>query len=129
MFLHLNLCISLLLGYLTFMVGIETATSSTVSIEGNRMQNVDLVSGPNFVMTFSEQKKYLICRPSSTIMQGGCAFVAALLHYFFLAAFCWMLCEGVMLYLKLVVVFSNLSKKWWFYLLLGWGECSVSTKP
>ena len=55
-------------------------------------------------------------------MQGGCAFVAALLHYLFLAAFCWMLCEGVMLYLMLVVVFSKLSKKWWFFLILGWGE-------
>jgi len=57
-------------------------------------------------------------------MQIGCAFVAGLLHYFFLASFCWMLCEGVMLYLMMVVVFSKLSKKWWFYLLLGWGECS-----
>ena len=47
--------------------------------------------------------------------------MAALLHYLFLAAFCWMLCEGVMLYLMLVVVFSKLSKKWWFFLLLGWG--------
>ena len=33
MFIHLNLAISLLLGYLIFMIGIETATSSTVSIE------------------------------------------------------------------------------------------------
>ena len=48
--------------------------------------------------------------------------MAALLHYLFLAAFCWMLCEGVMLYLMLVVVFSKLSKKWWFFLLLGWGK-------
>ena len=49
--------------------------------------------------------------------------VAALLHYLFLAVFCWMLCEGVMLYLMLVVVFSRLSKKWWFFLLLGWRKC------
>ena len=49
-------------------------------------------------------------------------FVAALLHYLFTAAFCWMLCEGVMLYLMLVVVFSELAKKWWIFLLLGWGE-------
>ena len=33
MFVHLNLAISLLLGYLTFMFGIETATGSTVRIE------------------------------------------------------------------------------------------------
>ena len=32
MFVHLNLAISLLLGYLIFMLGIETAISSSVSI-------------------------------------------------------------------------------------------------
>ena len=68
--------------------------------------------------------KCLIRIYSTTTMQIGCAFVAGLLHYFFLASFCWMLCEGVMLYLMMVVVFSKLAKKWWFFLLLGWGECS-----
>ena len=48
--------------------------------------------------------------------------MAALLQYFFLAAFCWMLCEGIMLYLMLVVVFSTLSKNWWFFLIIGWGK-------
>ena len=55
-------------------------------------------------------------------MQGGCGFVAALLQYLFLSAFCWMMCEGIMLYLMLIVVFSKLSNKWWFFLLLGYGE-------
>ena len=59
------------------------------------------------------------------LIQGGCAFVAALLHYFFLAAFCWMLCEGIMLYLMLVVVFSRLSRKWWFFLIIGWGKYTI----
>ena len=55
MFLHLNLSISLLLGYLTFMVGIETATSSTVSIEEKLKINDKLlswqilISVPNFL--------------------------------------------------------------------------------
>ena len=31
-----------------------------------------------------------------------------------------------MLYLMLVVVFSKLSKKWWFFLLLGYCECRTS---
>ena len=48
--------------------------------------------------------------------------MAVLLHYLFLSAFCWMLCEGVMLYLMLVVVFSTLSKKWWFFLIIGYGK-------
>ena len=43
------------------------------------------------------------------------------MQYFFLSAFCWMLCEGMMLYLMLVVVFSRLSEKWWFFMILGWG--------
>ncbi len=58
-------------------------------------------------------------------MQGACVFVAVWLHYFFLASFCWMLCEGIMLYLMLVVVFSKLSEKWWFFLLVGYGECCM----
>ena len=53
-------------------------------------------------------------------LQIACQVVTAFLHYLFLAVFCWMLCEGVMLYLMLVVVFSSLSKKWWFFMLLGW---------
>ena len=81
-FIHLNLSIALLLGYVVFLAGIDTAV-------GNRI---------------------------------GCAFVAALLHYLFTAVFSWMLCEGIMLYLMLVVVFSKFSQKWWCFLLLGWGE-------
>ena len=49
--------------------------------------------------------------------------MAALL---FLSAFCWMMCEGTLLYLILVVVFSKLLKKWWFFLLLGYCECHIS---
>ena len=55
-------------------------------------------------------------------LQGGCIFVATLLHYFLLASFCWMLCEGIMLFLLLVVVFSTTAKKWWAFLILGWGK-------
>ena len=55
-------------------------------------------------------------------LQGGCGFVAALLQYFFLSSFCWMLCEGIMLYLMLVVVFSTLSKRWYVFLAIGWGK-------
>ena len=54
-----------------------------------------------------------------------CGFVAALLQYLFLSAFCWMMCEGVMLYLMLIVVFSRVSKKWWFFLILGYCEFAV----
>ena len=62
-----------------------------------------------------------------THTQGACIFVAAWLHYFFLSSFSWMLCEGIMLYLMLVVVFSKLSKKWWFFMIIGYGEFATTT--
>ncbi|CAI8001269.1 Adhesion G protein-coupled receptor L1 [Geodia barretti] len=52
--------------------------------------------------------------------KAGCGFVAALLQYLFLSAFCWMMCEGIMLYLMLIVVFTRLSNKWWFFMILGY---------
>ena len=54
-------------------------------------------------------------------IQDGCRFVAVLLHYLFLCAFCWMLCEGVLLYLLLRVVFSEMAKTWWPFMLIGYG--------
>ena len=56
------------------------------------------------------------------IIQVACVVVAALLHYLFTAVFCWMLCEGIMLYLMLVVDSRTLAKKWWSFLILGWGK-------
>lgn len=44
------------------------------------------------------------------------------LHYLLLCVFCWMLAEGIMLYLLLVRVFGNAAQKWNFLLALGWGE-------
>ena len=59
-------------------------------------------------------------------MQVGCAIVAVLLHYLFLSAFCWMLCEGIILFLMLVVVFSSMSKQIWPFLLIGYGTVQHS---
>ncbi|XP_048450990.1 adhesion G protein-coupled receptor L3 isoform X5 [Rhincodon typus] len=51
----------------------------------------------------------------------ACAVFAALLHFFFLAAFTWMFLEGVQLYIMLVEVFeSEHSRKKYFY-LVGYG--------
>ena len=46
-------------------------------------------------------------------LQGACSAIAVLLHYWFLAAFMWMLMEGVVLYVALVRVFV---KKQRFYI-------------
>uniref|UniRef100_A0A4W5RF60 Si:ch211-241f5.3 n=1 Tax=Hucho hucho TaxID=62062 RepID=A0A4W5RF60_9TELE len=44
---------------------------------------------------------------SRTESQTGCAVVAGLLHFFFLAAFCWMCLEGVQLFRMVVLVFNT----------------------
>ncbi|XP_065903381.1 adhesion G protein-coupled receptor L3-like [Dysidea avara] len=81
-FLHLNLSISLLIGLVIFVSGIETASDYRTS----------------------------------------CLIVAILLHYFFMAAFSWMLCEGILLFIMLKFVFYHgFLKSKIFFLLLGWG--------
>ena len=56
-------------------------------------------------------------------MQGGCKFVALLLHYIFLSAFCWMLCEGIVIYILLYfVLYKGFFLNWKFYIALGYGK-------
>ncbi|KAK3738197.1 hypothetical protein QZH41_012772 [Actinostola sp. cb2023] len=53
----------------------------------------------------------------------GCTVVAALLHYFLLAVFCWMLCEGVLLYLIIVkIIGAEVEEKVKFFWLFGWAQ-------
>nr|XP_056704042.1 adhesion G protein-coupled receptor E5 [Euleptes europaea] len=61
----------------------------------------------------------------NTVNQTACAVVAGLLHYFFLSAFCWMLLEGVELYLMVVQVFRTHSLKRWHLVLVGYGLPAV----
>ena len=58
--------------------------------------------------------------PDSGTPVWGCRTVAILMHYSLTAMFCWMLVEGIHLYVVLVRVFkvgSNINK----YTVLGWG--------
>ncbi|XP_034854221.1 adhesion G protein-coupled receptor E5 isoform X2 [Mirounga leonina] len=50
-----------------------------------------------------------------------CRLVAVLLHYFFLAAFCWMSLEGVELYFLVVRVFQGQGLSKWQLCLIGYG--------
>ncbi|KAJ7389150.1 hypothetical protein OS493_033236 [Desmophyllum pertusum] len=52
--------------------------------------------------------------------KGVCAFIAALIHYFYLAGFCWMLFEGVFLYLMVVKVFNAVVRMRLYY-AFAWG--------
>ncbi|KAJ7989633.1 hypothetical protein DPEC_G00306550 [Dallia pectoralis] len=54
---------------------------------------------------------------SSTKNRVGCAVVAGLLHYCYLAALCWMCMEGVHLFRMVVLVFNTTIKP--LYMMLG----------
>ena len=53
--------------------------------------------------------------------QGTCRGIAIALHYFFLAAFCWMLLEGYQLYMMLIQVFEPHRSRIYLYYLIGYG--------
>ena len=55
------------------------------------------------------------------ISQAACVAVAALMQYFLMAAFCWMLVEGIYLYLFVVKVY-NISSKMDRYHVVSWGN-------
>nr|XP_006817910.1 PREDICTED: uncharacterized protein LOC100373477 [Saccoglossus kowalevskii] len=58
---------------------------------------------------------------TATSNTGVCKTVAVLLHYVFMAVFCWMLVEGIHLYSKVVQVFGNWEDKLKYYCAIGWG--------
>ena len=103
-FVHLNLSIALLLGLITFVSGIEATSEYRVS---------------HNVIYIYTCKQFVFCP------QASCLTVAILLHYFFMAAFCWMLCEGVLLFVMLNFVFYEgflITKR--FFFAVGWGKKS-----
>ena len=50
------------------------------------------------------------------LFQAFCTTVAALIHYFYLSSFSWMLIEGVMLYLLIIEVYNVAVKLRYCYL-------------
>ncbi|KAM4595785.1 adhesion G protein-coupled receptor E5, partial [Fundulus diaphanus] len=57
---------------------------------------------------------------SRTRPEGGCKFVAAMLHFFFLGVMTWMLLEGVQLYRMVVLVFNATIRPIYLY-VTGYG--------
>lgn len=60
-----------------------------------------------------------------SLLQIVCAVFAALLHFFFLAAFTWMFLEGVQLYIMLVEVFESEYSRTKYFYLTGYGVPAV----
>ncbi|KAM9385793.1 adhesion G protein-coupled receptor D2 [Pholidichthys leucotaenia] len=63
----------------------------------------------------------LLCSGSAINNRVACTLVAALLHLFFMAAFCWMLVEGLLLWSKVVAVNLSEDQHMKYYYLIGWG--------
>ena len=58
--------------------------------------------------------------------QVGCTVSASLLHYFLLALFCWMLCEGVLHYIVIskgdISGAVDVEDKVKYFYMFGWGK-------
>ncbi|XP_069558395.1 adhesion G protein-coupled receptor D2 [Brachyistius frenatus] len=63
----------------------------------------------------------LLCSGSAIHNKVACTLVAALLHLFFMAAFSWMLVEGLLLWSKVVAVNLSEEQHMKYYYLIGWG--------
>lgn len=59
--------------------------------------------------------------PVLVCFKVACTLVAALLHLFFMAAFSWMLVEGLLLWSKVVAVNLSEEQHMKYYYLIGWG--------
>uniref|UniRef100_A0A8C6TIQ3 Si:ch211-241f5.3 n=1 Tax=Neogobius melanostomus TaxID=47308 RepID=A0A8C6TIQ3_9GOBI len=61
---------------------------------------------------------------SRTENKVGCAVVAGLLHFFFLASFCWMCLEGIQLFRMVVLVFNSSFRRL-YMMAAGYGVPAV----
>ncbi|KAF0886670.1 CD97 protein, partial [Crocuta crocuta] len=107
---HLHLCLCLFVAYAIFLAGIKNDGDWNSQVSSHLPQNPRPEGSPAG------------CEPEDFGSPGlRCRLVAGLLHYCFLAAFCWMSLEGLELYFLVVRVFQGqgLSKRWLY--LIGYG--------
>ena len=75
------------------------------------------------VVEFVQRKPpWMKCKRSLSplLLKAVCVIVVALMHYFLMAAFCWMLVEEIHLHLFVVKV-SNINTKMHMYHVISWG--------
>ena len=54
--------------------------------------------------------------------QVVCTVIAALLQYFFIAMFCWAVCEGLQLFLTLATGKTKNSSRLKYFYIIGWSK-------
>nr|XP_032815075.1 adhesion G-protein coupled receptor D2 [Petromyzon marinus] len=75
----------------------------------------------NLFLALTAAQIVLLCSGSTTTNRVACTAVTALLHLFFMAAFMWMLVEGLLLWSKVVTVNLSEESRMKHYYLIGWG--------
>ncbi|XP_066503286.1 adhesion G-protein coupled receptor D2 isoform X2 [Hoplias malabaricus] len=75
----------------------------------------------NLFISLTLAQIVLLCSGSAVHNKVACTLVAALLHLFFMAAFSWMLVEGLLLWSKVVTVNLSEDRHMKYYYLIGWG--------
>ena len=107
--IRLSLVVSLWAGQIIFLAGIN-ATEKTV---GGSLPFVEFVQ---------RKPPWVKCKKSLSplLLKAVCVTVVALMHYFLMAAFCWMLVEGIHPYLFVVKV-SNINTKMHMYQVISRG--------
>uniref|UniRef100_A0A3Q2D663 Adhesion G protein-coupled receptor D2 n=1 Tax=Cyprinodon variegatus TaxID=28743 RepID=A0A3Q2D663_CYPVA len=75
----------------------------------------------NLIIALGLAELLLMCSDWATENQVACFMVTALLHLSFMASFCWMLVEGLLLWSKVVSVNISEDRRMKLYYVIGWG--------
>ncbi|XP_068104051.1 adhesion G-protein coupled receptor D2 [Hyperolius riggenbachi] len=75
----------------------------------------------NLIFALAAAEALLMCSEMAKANDVLCVTVTACLHLFFMAAFAWMLVEGLLLWSKVVAVNMSEGRRMKFYYITGWG--------
>uniref|UniRef100_A0A674AJL4 Adhesion G protein-coupled receptor D2 n=1 Tax=Salmo trutta TaxID=8032 RepID=A0A674AJL4_SALTR len=75
----------------------------------------------NLIVALGIAELLLMCSDWASANEGACLVVTALLHFFFMASFSWMLVEGLLLWSKVVSVNISEDRRMKMYYSIGWG--------
>ncbi|XP_053138109.1 adhesion G-protein coupled receptor D2 isoform X5 [Hemicordylus capensis] len=75
----------------------------------------------NLIFALAAAEALLMFSELAKTNQSVCFAVTAFLHLFFMAAFAWMLVEGLLLWSKVVAVNMSEDRRMRFYYVTGWG--------
>ncbi|MEE6523267.1 hypothetical protein FKM82_022085 [Ascaphus truei] len=76
----------------------------------------------NLIFALAAAEALLMFSELAKTNEVVCITVTASLHLFFMAAFAWMLVEGLLLWSKVVAVNMSEDRRMKFYYVTGWGE-------